>query len=126
MKDEERSYFNKKTPFNAAFNGLKIAFSTQKHVKLHLLSALWVCAAAYFLNVSLTEWAILILIISAVFGAEIMNTSVEALCDFIEPKFNSKIGIIKDLAAASVLCISLCAAIIGLIIFLPKIILLFV
>ena len=33
--------------------------------------------------------------------AEMFNTTIEALCDFLEPKENEKIGIIKDIAAAA-------------------------
>jgi diacylglycerol kinase (ATP) len=34
--------------------------------------------------------------------AEMVNTAIEGLCDFLEPSHNEKIGIIKDVASAAV------------------------
>lgn len=51
------------------------------------------------------DWvdALLIIVVTAlVLVAEIMNSAIEALCDFVEPRHNEKIGIIKDIAAAGV------------------------
>ena len=47
--------------------------------------------------------AMLIIVVTAlVLVAEIMNSAIEALCDFVESRHNDKIGIIKDIAAAGV------------------------
>tara|TARA_B100000378_G_C17933868_1_gene374229 strand:- start:132 stop:497 length:366 start_codon:yes stop_codon:yes gene_type:complete len=115
-------HFNKKKPFKAAFDGLKIAYSTQKHVRLHLFSTGWVLVSGWFLHVSVIEWCILLLCIAMVIGAELINTALEQLADYVKPDYHPIIGKAKDIAAASVLCISLFATVIGLIIFLPKII----
>ncbi|MBS1201981.1 MAG: diacylglycerol kinase [Chromatiaceae bacterium] len=51
------------------------------------------------------EWvdSLLIIVVTAlVLVAEVMNSAIEALCDFIETRHNEKIAIIKDIAAASV------------------------
>ena len=56
---------------------------------------------------------------------ELMNTAIENFVDFVEPKYNEKVGKVKDIAAGAVLINALFSIIIGLIIFLPKIILLF-
>ena len=54
-----------------------------------------------------------------------MNTAIENFVDFVEPKYNEKVGKVKDIAAGAVLINALFSIIVGLIIFLPKIILLF-
>lgn len=65
-----------------------------------VLSALVVVAA-----VALRAWVdlMLILVVTAVvLVAEMMNSAIEALCDFVETRHNEKIKIIKDVAAAAV------------------------
>ena len=52
--------------------------------------------------------------------AEMMNSALEKLCDYNQPLFNLKIKIIKDVAAGAVLLISIISAIIGDLIFFPK------
>jgi diacylglycerol kinase (ATP) len=66
-----------------------------------LLFSLAVLIAA----LSARDWvdALLIIVVTAlVLVAEIMNSAIEALCDFVETRHNDKIGIIKDIAAAAV------------------------
>ena len=57
-----------------------------------------------------------------VFAAELFNTAIEQLADVIDPEYNPKIKAIKDLAAGGVLITALGAAIIGIILFGPRII----
>ena len=60
--------------------------------------------------------------IGSVLAAEAINTAIEKLADFVSPAHQVLIGKAKDLAAAAVLILSICAFIIGGIIFIPKII----
>jgi diacylglycerol kinase len=65
-----------------------------------LVSLVVLLAAAAF-----RDWVDVVLIIvvtSLVLVAEIMNSAIEALCDFVETRHNEKIGVIKDIAAAGV------------------------
>jgi diacylglycerol kinase (ATP) len=55
----------------------------------------------------------------SVLSLEGINTSIERLCDEIEPNLNSKIRIIKDVSAGAVLISSIISAIIGMVIFFP-------
>ena len=50
-----------------------------------------------------------------------MNTAVEKIADYIQPEFDVKIGFIKDISAGAVMLVSIASAIIGLIIYVPKI-----
>lgn len=45
--------------------------------------------------------AVILLATGVVLAAELFNTAIEALCDFVETRHNDKIGIIKDVAAAA-------------------------
>ncbi|MCB0402452.1 MAG: diacylglycerol kinase family protein, partial [Flavobacteriales bacterium] len=84
--------------------------------------ALLVVLAGWLFRVSDTEWMILLLCIATVIAAELFNTAIENLCDMVEPNYNKKIGFIKDAAAGAVLIVTIAAVIIGLIIFIPKLI----
>jgi diacylglycerol kinase (ATP) len=57
-----------------------------------------------------------------VLGVEGINTAIEKMSDFVHPEFNEKIGFIKDVSAGAVMFVSIGATIIGLLIYLPKII----
>lgn len=106
--------------FSDAFNGIVSALKSQKNMKIHIVAAILVIGCGFFFNISTTEWSILILTIGLVIAAEIFNTAIEWICDFIEPNHNKKIGLIKDAAAGAVLILSIAAAIVGLLIFIPK------
>lgn len=87
-------------------------------MRVHLSAA----GLAFFLAVQLgltrTELALLSLTIGAVLSMETMNTAVERLCDYVEPKYSRLIGVVKDLAAGAVVLTALGAAGVGCFLFL--------
>ena len=76
-------------------------------------------------EISLLEWQICIVLFGVVIGAEIFNTAIETVVDLVMPNINEKAKLAKDLAAGAVLIIAISAAIVGLTIFVPKAIELF-
>ncbi len=106
--------------FKYAFNGLNFVFKTQINFKIHLVAAIFAIVSGIWLKINYFEWLILIIVIFFVLIAETFNTVVEKIMDYINPDFDEKIGIIKDLAAAAVLLAAILSIIVGLIIFLPK------
>ncbi len=83
------------------FSGLRYAVIYDFSVAWKLVVSLAILAFALLAR----EWvnALLIIVVTAlVLVAEIMNSAIEALCDFVEIRHNEKIGIIKDIAAAAV------------------------
>lgn len=74
----------------------------------------------FFLRINTVEWLLLIFCFGFVMTAEIFNSAVEVLTDIASPEKNSKAGLVKDMAAGGVLISAITAAIIGLIIFIPK------
>ena len=107
-----------------AFWGLKIALG-QHSFFLMILITLLVLFLAWFLKISFLEWLIVILLIGLILSLEVFNTVLEKLLDFIEPNHSPRVKEIKDLIAAAVLVICLISLVLGLIIFLPKLIALF-
>lgn len=111
-----------KNSFKFAIEGLIHAFKKEENFKIHTTIGILVIIAGIILKVSLIEWVILIFVIGMVISAELFNTSVENLVDLIteEKKIEAKAA--KDTAAACVMILSIESVIIGIIIFLPKII----
>jgi diacylglycerol kinase len=72
------------------------------------------------LKISLTEWMMVILVIGLVITLEIVNSAIESLADYVSPGKHDLIKKVKDLSAGGVLVSAISAVIIGLIIFLPK------
>ena len=107
--------------FRYAFNGLKILIKEEHNARIHLFAACCVMIAGVVLKVSASEWIILIFCIGWVFALELINSAIENTADFISPEKNETIKKIKDLAAGAVLVAAIASAIIGLIIFFPKI-----
>lgn len=102
--------------FIYAYKGIKVALS-QRNMKVHILCALITMITANILNISLTEWCIILICIGNVLSLEIINTAIEALVDLVEPNQNPIAGKVKDLAAGAVLVFSIISAMIGIMIF---------
>ncbi len=76
---------------------------------------------AFVFPVSTREAVALALAVGFVWTAELFNTAIEKIMDFISIEKKPAIKYIKDLAAAAVLVAAMAALITGLIIFIPKI-----
>lgn len=107
--------------FVFAFKGIRKFLMKERNARWHLLATICVAAASIYFKVSSTEMTLLILVIGLVWIAEMFNTCVEKLIDYISDEHSPALGYIKDMAAGAVLVASICALIAGLIIFIPKI-----
>jgi diacylglycerol kinase len=105
-----------------ALRGIRYAVKTQHNIRIQLLAAVLVTAAGIVFGLDLLEWALVIAAIGSVLAAEVFNTAVESLVDLIAPGYSEKAGFIKDAAAGAVLIAAVTSAIIGSLIFIPKII----
>ena len=109
--------------FGYAFNGWHRGLK-ERNLKIHLIVALGVLAASVFFQISPFEWLIVIFLIGAVISAEFFNTAIEEICDLITAKLKlhySDTTAPRDLAAGAVLVVAVTAAVVGLIIFIPKV-----
>jgi diacylglycerol kinase (ATP) len=102
--------------------GIIFCLRTQRNALIHLFAAIVVCLSAIWLDVSKDDWRWLILSVSLVWFAELINTAFEHLCDVTSPDFNPSVRVAKDVAAGAVLVCSLGAAIIGILTFMPYLI----
>lgn len=76
----------------------------------------------FYFNITRNEWLVVLILITATMSLELFNTGIEHFLDLFHPETNEKVKIIKDLIAGGVAIISIGSAIIGGIIFIPKII----
>ena len=107
--------------FRYAFNGLKILIKEEHNARIHLFAAVCVLIAGIVFKISTQEWLILIFCIGWVIALELINSAIENTADFISKEKSETIKKIKDLSAGAVLVAAIASAIIGLIVFLPKI-----
>ena len=107
--------------FKNAFRGTYVVCKATRHIFIHILSALAVVIFGFYFQVSALEWVAVIFAIGFVFVAEAFNTAIEIDMDLTSPEFHPYARDTKDVAAAAVLFSVFTAAIVGLIIFLPKV-----
>lgn len=106
--------------FRYAFQGLAVLLREEHNARLHLFFALLAIGLGIALSITRFEWLAIILCIALVFSAEAMNTALESLCNLVSPEHHELIKKSKDCAAAAVFLVALSSALIGTIIFLPK------
>ena len=121
MEQQKFSIKKRLESFKYAFNGLKLLLKVEHNSRIHLFVTICVVIAGFLFGISLLEWMLIVFAIGFVFSMEIINSSIEKLADFVSPAKHETIKIVKDIAAAAVLVSAITAAIIGLIIFIPKI-----
>ena len=108
--------------FKYAFEGLISAFKTERNIKIHILIMLLVIVLGILLKINKYEWIICIICFAMVISGELFNTAIETVVDMVMPYKNEKAKASKDISASAVLILAIGAAIIGLTIFVPKII----
>lgn len=110
--------------FVYAYRGILYLLRTQHNAWIHLVFALIAILLGVLFSITQFEWIAILICIGIVFAAETFNTSIELLCDARFTEYDKRAEIIKDTAAGAVLIVSVSAAIVGGIIFLPKLLLL--
>ncbi|MFC3563109.1 diacylglycerol kinase family protein [Pedobacter jamesrossensis] len=120
MEGKKFSILDRIKSFKYAFEGLKFFFVNEHNGRVHFGAAFFAIGLSFYLKISNLEWIAIISVIAVVFTAEIFNSAIEKLADAVTLEINPQIKIIKDLAAGAVLVTAVLAALVGGIIFLPK------
>lgn len=95
-------------------------FRTQPNARFHLVAAVVVTAAGFLLEISRLEWLAVVLCMALVLALEAVNTALEYLTDLVSPEYHPLAGKAKDAAAGAVLVAAIGAAVVGGVVFLPK------
>lgn len=120
MKAKEFSLKERAASFRFAFNGVRQFFRHEHNARIHLLATVVVFIGAWWFGLSKSEILSLVLAAGFVWSAEIFNTAVERIMDFIVRDRHPQVKLIKDISAASVLIAAFAALVTGAIIFIPK------
>ena len=108
--------------FKYAFEGIKQTYIGEQNLKIHTFIAILVLIFGFFLKISYIEWLVCLVLIGLVLMAEFFNTAVEYVVDLASPKVHPLAKAAKDTASAGVLMMAIISALIGGVIFIPKLI----
>ncbi len=103
-------------------NGIKHVILNEKNFKIQLCIAVMAIVCGAIFRISSVEWCIISFAIFFVLVSELFNTSIEKTVDLCTEEYNEIAKIAKDISSGAVLLAAINSVIIGLIIFLPKII----
>lgn len=105
-----------------AVRGITLVWREERSFQIQTVAAAGVIVLMLVLNLKPWEDIVLLLTIALVLILEILNTVAERFVDMVKPRLSSYVGVIKDMMAGAVLVMSIMAAIIGAIIFVPHLI----
>jgi len=106
--------------FNNAITGIIDTVRTERNMKIHLISALGVLIVSFFFDISKYEFLILVVTITMVIAAELINTAIEATIDMTTNYYHPLAKIAKNAAAGAVLIAAISAVLVGYVIFWDK------
>jgi undecaprenol kinase len=102
--------------FKAAIDGIVVGIKTDRSIRVQWLIAVGVIIVFCVVGIELHDWLWIILCIGLVVSVEHINSAIEELADFVEPKYSEHIKRIKDFSSAAVFILSIASTIIGFII----------
>lgn len=103
--------------FKYAFRGIIYCVNNERNMRIHTVVALYALVLSPFFELSRTKYAVLLLTISGVFAAEMVNTAVEELCDLSSAEYNPMARVTKDVAAGAVLIGAIFSVVVGICLF---------
>ncbi len=115
----KRSVFHS---FIHAFQGFRTAYREEKNLKTHTLIGCGALLLALLLSFSTLELAIVCVVVSLVIASELLNSALERFSDIVKPRVSGYVENVKDIMAACVLVLSVNAALVGALLYIPKII----
>ena len=106
--------------FICAILGIAATVKSERNMRIHLAAAVAVVVLGAWLGLDGREWAAIVICCALVMSLECLNTAVEAAVDLASPNIHPLAKKAKDCAAGAVLVAAIGAAIVGCIIFVPK------
>lgn len=103
--------------FKCAFRGVVNTIKSESHMRFHIVAGIYVVIFAMFYELSMTQWAVLILLITLILASEVVNTCIENLCNLTSDHFEPLVKLAKDAAAGAVLIEAVGAVIIAFVFF---------
>ena len=104
-----------------AINGMFFLLKNEEAIKVQSFVFLIIIALGFYFEITIKEWIIHIILIGLILTTEALNTVAEKICDLINPKYDERIKLIKDISAGAVSFAVLSSLIILVIIYFPYI-----
>ncbi|TMA33600.1 MAG: diacylglycerol kinase family protein [Deltaproteobacteria bacterium] len=101
---------------------MALLLANEPNARLHALAAIAAVALGLWLGLSAGEWCWIVVAVALVWVAEGLNSAVEALADAVHPERDARVGKAKDLAAGAVLVAAVASAVIGALVFGPRLV----
>lgn len=122
LKSKDKRTF--KGSVKNCLDGISYVTKNEKNFKREITLGIIALILSYILKIDKIEFIIILTMICLVLTAEIINTAIERTVDLVTKEYQELARIAKDVSAGSVLVTSIFSLIIGIIIFIPKIIIL--
>ena len=119
LKKQGKSSFSESV--GHAMDGIQYTVSHERNFRIEIFFAIMVTIASFVLKVSILEWCLLVLVIGMVLALEMVNTAMERCVDLVTKDYKELAKIAKDVSAGAVFIMSIFSVILGILIFLPKI-----
>ncbi|PKF75593.1 diacylglycerol kinase [Chryseobacterium sp. PMSZPI] len=103
--------------FINAFRGVILMIKTERSFQIEFVAFLINIFLIFYLKLNYIDTALILISSLAVLSAEVFNTAIEKICDFIHPNFDKRIGFIKDISAGAVILMVAAAVIIGILVY---------
>ena len=108
--------------FKNARKGMRLAIRSERNIRVHLATALFVMLLGVFLGLDAVKICILLLTVAMVVSMEMINSAIEFSLDAVfHNRYSKLVGMAKDISAGAVMFVTIVAVVIGCLIFLPAI-----
>jgi len=108
--------------FKYAVQGIRQTIQGERNLCIMLVVFVLVIGAGCAFAISALEWIAVLICCGGVLALELINSAIERMVDLVTQRPHPLAKAAKDMAAGAVLVWSVCCAIIGIIIFLPRLI----
>lgn len=126
QKDKNNKGFKRlKNSFKYAFEGLVLVYKREQTLGIMAVISFIILILGFLFKISYFEWIVILLLVCLVNSLEFINTSIEFTVDLLTKERNILAKHSKDTASSAVLIASIFSSIIGLMIFIPKIVSIF-
>lgn len=116
-RKDSNSHPSFRRSFLFAMQGFRIAWQTERNIKVMLCGLVFAVAMGIVLRIDLISWAVILLCCGVVIAAELLNTAVETVVDLVSPEYHPLAGRAKDISAGAVWALCVIVAIVGIIVF---------
>ena len=102
-----------------AISGMFFLLKNEDSIKVQSICILLIVSLGYYFEITKNEWIIHIILIGFILTTEALNTVAEKICDYINPKYDDRIKLIKDISAGAVSFAVISSLIVLIIIYSP-------